>query len=146
MFTNNVLELDKFWGTVLETTPSYSTEEVLANRLASAALDGKIKEVAELLKAKANPNWNGHPSNQTPLLLAAAWGHEKVCEMLLQAGAEKNVYHEIYKLSPLGYAELRAKLVPDNPESPDPIRRTVTDAQIEVYKRIALLLRGPEKR
>lgn len=129
LWTNNVLELDKFWGTVGERTPTYSKEEVLAKRLACASCSGKVSDVAILLKASANVNWADHPSNQTPLLLAAAWGHEEICKMLLDAGADTQVRHEIFNKSPLEYTQIK----------------NGTTEKIETYKRISLLLTAAQE-
>ncbi len=144
-WTENVLELDKCWGTVTQTTPVYSREEVLAKRLASSAGNGKVSEVAKLLEANANVNWVGHPSNQTPLLLAVAWGHEDVCKMLLNAGAKTDVHHKTCQMSILEYAQLRAHMIPDSEGNPDHIREKATPSQVATYKRIALLIQENQK-
>ena len=82
----------------------------------------------------------GHPSNQTPLYLAAAWGHADVCEILIEAGAKTNVCHARSKRSALEIVQIRGWIIPDNEEYPDSIRGDATPKEIEAYKRIALLL------
>lgn len=97
-----------------ELPPLYLKEEVLAKKLADAACNGRVKEVAKLLKENANVNWAGHPMNQTPLFLAAANGHGDVCKILLAAGAKTDAKQELSNLSPLDSAIVNLEAEIDN--------------------------------
>ena len=147
-FTEDVLDLTKYYGLEypVDTWDPQSKEKRMAERLASAACNGKVSDVAKLLQAKANVNYSEHPSNQTPLLLAAAWGHDTICKMLLEARADPHVRHETYHDSPLDYAQRRAGLVVASKKD-SPVFLTATPEQRERYKRIvAMLLHRPHEK
>ena len=43
--------------------------------------------IRKLLKYRVDPGWNDPATGYTPLMWAAAWGHEEIVEMLIGAGA-----------------------------------------------------------
>jgi hypothetical protein len=69
------------------------TEMERAGLLLAASLSGDIKTVRELLGHCGNPVEDrvllgGHAATVTPLMAAAAAGHERVVEALLECGAD----------------------------------------------------------
>jgi hypothetical protein len=67
--------------------------------LHSAAYDGDVKRVKELLKKGADPNTQSEDGD-TPLHVAASKGHFDVVKLLLEHGADPNIQDE-YGLTPL---------------------------------------------
>lgn len=47
---------------------------------------------------------NKDHEGRTPLLVAATMGHRKICELLLQMGADCSIRDDVYGLTPLGWA------------------------------------------
>ena len=66
--------------------------------------------------------------------------------MLLDAGADTHVRHEIFKDSPVEYAQLRGGLKPDDKTHPDPVLKNATEDQKERYRRIASLIVAAESK
>ncbi len=62
----------------------------LTEKLAEAALYGKLTKVRQLLAEGADPNAIAK-SGKTPLICAAMYGHKDVIEALLDAGADPNL-------------------------------------------------------
>lgn len=62
----------------------------LNKRLITAAGDGNIGQVNELLQHGANVNYKLFDAGTTPLIAAASRGHIDVAEILLAAGAQIN--------------------------------------------------------
>jgi hypothetical protein len=63
----------------------------LASRLLAAARAGDLEELRVLLPCAGNPEEDGAsdaPGGITPLMAAAAGGHEKIVELLLACGAD----------------------------------------------------------
>jgi ankyrin repeat protein len=63
----------------------------LAAKLLAAAQAGDVEQVRALLPSAGNPEEDGSPDapgGVTPLMAAAAGGHEEVIEVLLAGGAD----------------------------------------------------------
>ena len=60
----------------------------LASKLLAAARAGDVERVRALVPPAGNPEEDGAPGGVTPLMAAAAAGHEAVVEVLLARGAD----------------------------------------------------------
>ncbi|KAM9393101.1 histone-lysine N-methyltransferase EHMT1a isoform 2-T4 [Pholidichthys leucotaenia] len=66
-----------------------------ARQLYLSAKQGDLQKVIQLLVDGKDPNFvMGNQNKQTPLHVAAAEGHQEVCHMLVQAGANLDMFDE----------------------------------------------------
>ena len=85
-------------------------------RLLRAARDGNSEQVARLLEAGADVNYQDHPNRQSALFLACAAGHLDVVRGLLARQADPNI-RTIRESTPLmlaaasGYDEILTALI-----------------------------------
>src|SRR4051794_6818440 len=72
--------------------------------LHTAARDGNLEAVRQLLAAGADPNAREAGDNTTPLHWAAAASHLDIVRALVDAGADVNGFGDVHELDVIGWA------------------------------------------
>ena len=85
---SNLQQLRNF--TTVQVFLPYQFFQLQCTPLHRAALNNKIEAVAALISHGADVNARNE-FGQTPLMYASKWGHAKVVEALLDAGADKEL-------------------------------------------------------